>query len=370
MSILNVSSEDVKSQNSQGQGGGFQEDPNLFNPTHTKADNGVYEAVIRFIPFPEDPSKSEYLKRFTIFKHPLTNDRYIVDDPANEGYNSPLITLSIMLNKQYKNTEPEFVKRVQQYFQTSYTYISPVYVKKALYEEDIQDSIKFFKYKKTIHDLIEGQRESNPDLGIQGVEPFNLVHGKDFFVKVTKGEYGRNWEGCRFLDSPSAFQFKYNNKYIEIKDDEKHEQVYKKFFEKTAPDFNQYFHTPWTDEDYENVVNYLYEIVDYQVVLNKVLESAKDEKFKNLLRDKINKSHNGQHTVTEDVNTQNSSNEETVESNLSQDKDEPIIPSSDNTQDNSTENNEDEIDELLDNNNSNESNNDDAESEIDDILNS
>jgi hypothetical protein len=271
-----------------------------------------------------------------------------------------------MLNKSIKQSEPEYVKRVGEFFKTSYTYISPVYIKRAATEPDIQHTIKVFKYRKVVHDMIENMREANPDLGIEGVEPFNLVKGKDFYVKVTKGEKGRNWESCRFLDEASNFEFKFNDKTFKIDDvTEKHEQAYQKFFDSIAPDIEQYHHKPWDEETTDQVITNIVDIIDYNTVLNKLIDQIKDNDFKNKLKDKMSDKVSATHTITEDVQTpfeppQQSQPEPKNESHTTS---EP----SDNAK---TEDQKetDDLDKLLDENpEGNNSGNEDSNSDYDDI---
>ena len=62
-----------------------------FKPAAKKGQGQIYEAVIRFIPNPEDPMNKSIVSKNTVFlKNPLTNAQMEVDAPSTIGQPDPL----------------------------------------------------------------------------------------------------------------------------------------------------------------------------------------------------------------------------------------------------------------------------------------
>ena len=62
-----------------------------FKPAAKKGQGQIYEAVIRFLPNPEDPTNKSIVSKNTVFlKNPLTNAQMEVDAPSTIGQPDPL----------------------------------------------------------------------------------------------------------------------------------------------------------------------------------------------------------------------------------------------------------------------------------------
>ena len=64
-----------------------------FKPSAKKGQNGTYQAIIKFLPNPDDPNNKTLLTKYTCWlTHPTTNTRKEIDCPSSIGEQDPLQT--------------------------------------------------------------------------------------------------------------------------------------------------------------------------------------------------------------------------------------------------------------------------------------
>ena len=71
----------------------------LYKVSFKDGKNGVYNSVIRFIPFYLNPSKNIMQKYTSWVKNPITQKGMYVDDPRAVGQPSPVVELFFELKK-------------------------------------------------------------------------------------------------------------------------------------------------------------------------------------------------------------------------------------------------------------------------------
>ena len=130
-------------------------DPNVYDPD-PNAHNGSYKSVFRYVPYIFDKTKSKYTKYSAKFWNPLTKESLIIDCPSNTGQPSILWTIESVL-RSLKKEEPEVVEEIGRNFSRWYTHHSAVYVKKDPQRSDLEGTIKIFKFRNQIDQVIEAQ---------------------------------------------------------------------------------------------------------------------------------------------------------------------------------------------------------------------
>lgn len=260
-------------------------DENIYDP-NPDLSGGIYKSVFRFIPNLRDKDVSKYTKYSAKIYNPITKTSVIVDCPSNEGKPSVLWTLSTILGKLYKE-EPSVVKEINENFSRWYTHHSYVYISKDPQLSSLEGSIKVFKYRAQINELIEHQIKPEEDGLVEGVsacQPFHLLEGKDFLCVVgKKTKNWRDWTKCKFMDEKTPFRFKIGDTEVVMKNEEGAIKLLTEFFEKTAPSLDEYKHVSWTDETYVKVAEALKAAIPYKEVLDMVISETRDEKMKALL---------------------------------------------------------------------------------------
>tara|TARA_R110002074_G_scaffold33472_3_gene93184 strand:- start:1129 stop:2145 length:1017 start_codon:yes stop_codon:yes gene_type:complete len=260
-------------------------DLNLYDP-NPDISGGVYKSVFRFIPNLRDKDLSKYTKYSAKIYNPVTKRSTIVDCPSNEGKPSILWTLSTILGKLFKE-EPSVVKEINENFSRWYTHHSYIYVNKDPQLTNLEGSIKIFKYRAQINELLEHQINPEEDglvEGVTSVNPFHLLEGKDFLCVVgKKTKTWRDWTKCKFMDEKSPFRFKIGDSEVVMKNEEGAIKLITEFFEKNAPSLDEYKHVPWTDDTYVQVAEALKAAIPYKEVLNMLISETRDERMKELL---------------------------------------------------------------------------------------
>ena len=270
----------------QSQGYEKKVDEKLYDP-NPDLSGGVYKSVFRFIPNLRNKNESKYTKYSAKIWNPIAKKSIVVDCPSNENKPSVLWTLSTILGKLYKE-EPTIVKEINQNYSRWYTHHSYVYVAKDPQVESLQGSIKVFKYRAQVNDLIEHQINPEEDGlldNVSSTNPFHLLEGKDFLCVVTKkNKQWRDWTKCKFMDEVTPFRFKVGDNDVTMKNEEGAIKLVTEFFNKNAPSLDEYRHQSWTDETYVQVAEALKAAIPYKQVIDMLIAETRDEKMKELLK--------------------------------------------------------------------------------------
>lgn len=259
MDIFNLNADDFISQSTQKV---RNIDENIFDPDVAQGQNGVYKAVLRFIPWHGATKIEEimYKKYMVKLVNPLTKERFWVDDPSTIGKSSIFWTLDTKL-KALEKEEPELVKEIRANFTRNYKYFSLVYIKKDPQNPQLEGKIKVFPFGYQIYNLIDQQlNPQDADLGgAQKVNPFSLLTGKDFvYVAKKKTQFWRDFSGCKFMDQVSPLIIKTPaGKEVAITNDAKIQASFKDFLVKNSPDLGSYFFKEWNNETYAKSIDFL-----------------------------------------------------------------------------------------------------------------
>lgn len=274
---LNIDDFSGKSQNQQ-----RKTDENLYNPGPDQGQNGIYKSVIRFVPWAEDTAKSRYKKYTAKLINPLTNERLYIDCPSTNGKSSILWSLDTEL-KKLKTEEPTVFEEISKYFSRSYSYYSPVYIKKDPQFPQLEGQIKIFPYGYTLDNLI--QQEINPEdelVTTQRINPFSLTQGKDFILVIKrKTKSWRDFTSAKFMNEVSPLIITTDGSEIAANSsDPKVGQYVIDFLKKNTPDMTPYFYKEWADSDYAKVADFIKAIVPYKQIIENLVSNLKDERMK------------------------------------------------------------------------------------------
>lgn len=282
MDILNLGVDDFISQSQQKV---RAIDENIFDPDVSKAPNGVYKAVLRFIPWHAAKSAEEFrYKKYAVkITNPITNERLWLDDPSTIGNSSVFWNIESKL-KALEKEEPEVVKEIKKWFNRFYKYYSLVYIKKDPQNPQLEGKIKVFPYGHTIWKMTEQLlHPEGAELGASvQINPFSLLNGRDFlFVAKKKTQQWRDFDSCKFVEQDSPFIVKTaSGNEVAYQNTPEAQQKFMQFLQKNSPDMTKYHFKEWAEGDYDKAAQALRSAISYKQILDDAFASCRDEKIK------------------------------------------------------------------------------------------
>lgn len=241
----------------------------LFNPTGATVDapkntdiykvsykdskSGVYNSVIRFIPFYANPQKSIMKKYTSWVKNPLTQKGMYIDDPRCVGQSSPVVELFFELKKTGIATYVDYAKN---YLSSKMSCASLVQIIKDEQHPELEGQIKVFVYGKTIWDKL--YYEEFPQIpGQVGTNPFDPFRGRYFAISCCKNAEFNNFDNSQFFDNKDAqgnilpsgiWYLNPETQKMDVAADGMNRQYLVDYLTANSPDLNKYDFQPWSEE--------------------------------------------------------------------------------------------------------------------------
>lgn len=227
-----------------------------FKPAAKKGQGQIYEAVIRFLPNPEDPQNKSIVSKNTVFlKNPLTNAQMEVDAPSTVGQPDPLQDTFFML----RNSDNAILKENSKTFSRRQRYASLIQILDCKSEPAIVGKILVWRYGIKIHEKI--YNEMNPPVGTPR-NPFNMFDGRPFYVKVKLVSGFNNFDDSQFIDlqDPNIGALKINIKNAQGQDvwqpitkdiiasNPNVKSLVLNYLKENCPSLEPYEFHPWTPE--------------------------------------------------------------------------------------------------------------------------
>jgi hypothetical protein len=236
--IFNLSLDDFKEPEKSSSG----YSKNIFKPEAKSGKDGVYKAVVRFLPWHKDVKKSVMKKWSCWLTNPATNEGKMVDCPSTIGKKSVLQDLFW----KFKKSDSVAEQKLAENFSRRQRFASLVQVLKDDNNPENVGKILVWPYGVKIYNKL--QAEMKPEFGKPHI-PFDLFEGKPFLVHITLVAGFNNYDNCRFLDE----------KVPVTVDGQKMEKTQEsltkiKSFLETSPDLASYDYQDW-DQQTEDFVN-------------------------------------------------------------------------------------------------------------------
>lgn len=216
----------------------------IFKPDANAGRDGVYKAVIRFLPWHKDPKKSIMKKWSCWLVNPSNDEAKMVDCPSTVGKKS---VLQDMFWK-FKKSDSVAEQKMAENFSRRQKFASVVQIIKDDNAPENVGKIMVWSYGVKVFNKL--QAEMKPEFGKPHI-PFDLFDGKPFLVHITKIAGFNNYDNCRFLDERSPVS-------IDATEMQKNQEdmIKIKTFLEQSPDLNSYDYQEWdsTTEDFVNEV--------------------------------------------------------------------------------------------------------------------
>jgi len=227
--IFNLSLDDFKETEKSSSGGGR----NIFKPDSKAGKDGVYKAVVRFLPWHKDVKKSIMKKWSSWLVNPATSEGKMVDCPSTIGQKSILQDLYW----KFKKSDSVAEQKLADNFSRRQRFASLVQIIKDDNNPDNVGKIMVWPFGTKIYNKL--QAEMKPEFGKPHI-PFDLFEGKPFFVHVTTVAGFNNYDNCRFLDEKLPITI--DSQQMQ-KTQEDLEKI--KAFLETSPDLGSYDYQEW-----------------------------------------------------------------------------------------------------------------------------
>jgi hypothetical protein len=250
--IFNLSLDDFKEPEKTGSGRA------IFKPEAKAGKDGVYKAVVRFLPWHKDVKKSVMKKWSCWLTNPATNEGKMVDCPSTVGKKSILQDLFW----KFKKSDSVAEQKLAENFSRRQRFASLVQIVKDDNNPDSVGKIMVWPYGVKIYNKL--QAEMKPEFGKPHI-PFDLFEGKPFLVHITQVAGYNNYDNCRFLDEKMSVTI--DGKAME-KTQESLNEV--KVYLETSPDLNVYDYQEW-DQQTDDFVN---EVIRNTVPGGRMIESV------------------------------------------------------------------------------------------------
>ena len=232
--IFNLSLDDFKEPERKG--------GQIFKPEAKSGKDGVYKAVVRFLPWHKDVKKSVMKKWACWLTNPADNASKMVDCPSSIGKKSVLQDLFW----KFKKSDSVAEQKLAENFSRRQKFASLVQIIKDDNDPENVGKIMVWPYGVKIFNKL--QAEMKPEFGKPHI-PFDLFEGKPFLVHVTLVAGYNNYDNSRFLDEKMPV-------LVNGEKMEKTQECLTKIKEylETSPDLGAYDYQEW-DTDTENFVN-------------------------------------------------------------------------------------------------------------------
>lgn len=240
-----------------------------FRPSADKGKGGVYQAIIRLIPWWKDPKYGSINDKWVCYlQDPLAQRGRYIDCPSSIGKPSPLQDMFWKLKK----SESVQMQKLASNFSRRHSYSSLVQVIKDDNNPELEGKILVWRYGVKVWDKINA--EINPVAGIEKNDPFDLYDGKAFAIIVTKVSGYNNYDQSKFVDKkiPLCIPDE-NGKLIPINKSSDKKEIFE-WVKGNSPDLDKYGYKEWDQEtlDYVN-----------HVIVSVTGEGVSPEKYANVV---------------------------------------------------------------------------------------
>ena len=242
---------------------------NLYQPAADDGREGVYKAVIRFLPFHKDPKKSKLQKYYVWINDTVSGEAFSADCPSTVGKKSILKDTYWKL----KNSQSASEQALAENFSRAENFYSLVQIVKDPNKPELEGKIMVFKFGKKINDKIEAQLK--PPVGTP-CNPYDLFDGKLFALHITKKMKWNNYDSCDFVGDRCAVQIPGDKAPIE-KNKEDMAKVLE-WLKENSPELDKYEYKDWSDELTDKVMRAIRNIVPDGRMVDQLLTAAQSER--------------------------------------------------------------------------------------------
>lgn len=235
---------------------------NEYNPSAAKGTNNVYQSIIRFIPWWQNPKHGSIQEKWVSYLiDPVTNRGRYVDCPSSVGKPSPLQDIYWKLKKSESVQE----QKLADTFSRRHSYASLIQVIRDQHAPELEGRILVWRYGVKIWEKINAELKPLVE-GMQKHDPFDILQGKAFALVITKVSGYNNYDQSKFVEKkiPLCIPAESDGKVVlnPIKPDSNKQEIFN-WVKENSPDLSKYAYQEW-DQDTFEYVNHVIQAVTGQ----------------------------------------------------------------------------------------------------------
>jgi hypothetical protein len=210
----------------------------IFAPKAKDASDGIYEAKVRFLYNPSNPTKS-IIHKVTYFLKDEQDKGYTFDSPQSVGdWNS---CECAQLWRKLSKSESALDRKNAEKLQKRDVFYSLVYIINDAVKPANNGKIMVMKYGVKLKAKLD--RYLNPKTG-KKVDIFNFFNGRNMDLYITRQGNFNNYDDTSFEDSGSAIEVN----GVEVEANDAGREILQKFMA-NAPSLDQFEYKPMSSED-------------------------------------------------------------------------------------------------------------------------
>ena len=217
----------------------------LYKPDADKGRGGVYESIVRFLPWWKNPNGSKIHKFYVWVVDPV-NGAFSVDCPTSVGKKSILSDTYWKLKRSQSAADQQIA---DQCLSRAENFYSLVQIIADLNRPDLVGKIMVLKFGKKINEKIEAQLK--PKKG-SPCNAYDLFEGKDLALQVTKKQKWNNYDLCEFVGDKCAITLPGETEPL-TKNSQNMEKVLG-WLKEGSPDLAAYEYQEWSGEQHDKVL--------------------------------------------------------------------------------------------------------------------
>jgi hypothetical protein len=228
---------------------------NEFRPKSKDGQGGVWESVIRFLPNPKNPVDSIASGSTVFLTAPDGRRKEVYCNP--NSYQCPITSTFFTL----KDNPNPILKERAKTFSKKQRYASLIQVVQCKAHPDLVGKILVWRYGKTVHDKLIQENHPTSEF-IQARNPFSIIAGRPFYVKVVQAGGGTPWDNydqCTFIDPADALAVKCPVQQADgsvvsapvtaqTLQNPEFKAIVEKWLIESSPSLEQYKYSEWDDE--------------------------------------------------------------------------------------------------------------------------
>ncbi len=239
----------------------------IYSPQADEGRDGMYKALVRFLPFHSNPNNSKIQKFYVWVDDETSGNAFSVDCPSTVGKKSILKDTYWKLFNSQSASDKELAKK----FSRAENFYSLVQIVKDPNKPELEGKIMVFKFGKKINDKIESQIKPEPGFGTP-CNPYDLFEGKVFALHISKKMKWNNYDMCEFVGDRCALTLP--GEAAPIKKNKEDMAKVLEWLKANSPDLTKYEYKEWNDETNDKVLRAIRNIIPDARLVDQILSSA------------------------------------------------------------------------------------------------
>lgn len=232
----------------------------FYKPYPENGKDGVYKALVRFVPNITDPVKSKIHKYYVYLTDPISGDKFSVDCPSTVGKKSILKDIFWKLKNSHSAADQELSKG----FSRKEDYYALIQIVQDKNNPDLEGKVMIFKFGKKLNEMLEAQLK--PEYG-DPCNPFDLFSGKLFSIQSRKVGEWNNYDLCSFVGDKCPIEIE-GRKMKKNQEDMKEITAY---LESGPQNLTAFDYKDWDDDLTERVMSIIRNTVPDGRLVNEIL---------------------------------------------------------------------------------------------------